>query len=43
MYAAVNRKFHTIFNRQEVMKTFKVYDRMEVNKHFEMQYMFIGT
>ncbi|XP_078341998.1 uncharacterized protein LOC111108050 isoform X2 [Crassostrea virginica] len=29
MYAAVNRKFHTIFNRQEVMKTFKVYDRME--------------
>lgn len=30
MYAAVNRKFHAIFNRQEIMKTFKTYDRLEV-------------
>lgn len=29
MYAAVNRKFHAIFNRQEIMKTFKTYDRLE--------------
>lgn len=30
MYAAVNRKFQAIFNRQEIMKTFKTYDRLEV-------------
>ncbi|XP_061178732.1 uncharacterized protein LOC133187394 [Saccostrea echinata] len=29
MYAAVNRKFQSLFNRQEVMKTFKTYDRLE--------------
>ena len=30
MYGAVNRKFKQIFNRQEHMKTFKTYDRIEV-------------
>ncbi|KAK3103240.1 hypothetical protein FSP39_017753 [Pinctada imbricata] len=29
MYAAVNRKFRHLFNRQEHMRTFKTYDRIE--------------
>ena len=36
MYGAVNRKFKQIFNRQEHMKTFKTYDRIEVgNRGFD--------
>ena len=31
LYAAVNRKFKQVFTRQEHMKTFKTYDRIEVN------------
>ena len=31
MFAAINRKFKQIFGRQEHMKTFKTYDRIEVN------------
>ena len=34
MYGAVNRKFKQIFNRQEHMKTFKTYDRIEVQPTF---------
>ena len=30
LYATVNRKFRQIFNRQEQMRTFKTYDRLEV-------------
>lgn len=30
IYALVNRKFKQIFLRQETMKTFKTYDRLEV-------------
>ncbi len=33
LYAAVNRKFRHIFNKQEQMKTFKVYDALEVNSY----------
>ena len=31
MYASVNRKFRQIYTRQEHMKTFKTYDRIEVS------------
>jgi hypothetical protein len=30
LYAAIGRKFRTLFMRQEHMKTFKAYDRLEV-------------
>ena len=30
LYAAIGRKFRTLFMRQEHMKTFKTYDRLEV-------------
>jgi len=29
LFALVNRKFKTLFTRQESMKTFKMYDRVE--------------
>ena len=32
MYAAVNRKFRHLFTRQEHMKTFKTYDKVEVRR-----------
>ncbi|KAK2144748.1 hypothetical protein LSH36_734g02004 [Paralvinella palmiformis] len=32
LYATVNRKFRQIFNRQEQMKTFKTYDRLEIGQ-----------
>ncbi|XP_052781335.1 uncharacterized protein LOC128217918 isoform X2 [Mya arenaria] len=32
MFGAVNRKFKHIFARQETMKTFKTYDRMEIGQ-----------
>ena len=31
LYAAVNKKFRQVYTRQEHMKTFKTYDRLEVN------------
>ena len=30
LYAQANKKFRQVFNRQERMKTFKTYDRVEV-------------
>ncbi len=30
LFAQVNKKFRQVFNRQESMKTFKTYDRVEV-------------
>ena len=30
LYATVNRKFRQVFNRQEHMRTYKTYDRLEV-------------
>ncbi|CAC5397176.1 unnamed protein product [Mytilus coruscus] len=32
LYAAIGRKFRTVFMRQEHMKTFKAYDRLEVGQ-----------
>jgi hypothetical protein len=30
LFAIVNRKFRSLFNKQEQMKTFKIYDAFEV-------------
>ena len=30
LYAQANKKFRQVFNRQEHMKTFRTYDRVEV-------------
>ena len=30
LYAQANKKFRQVFNRQEHMKTFRTYDRIEV-------------
>ena len=46
LYASVNRKFRQVFHRQEHMRTFKTYDRIEVGFNVKLneskQYAFMS-